>query len=680
MKPRLLGALCASFFLAACAAPEADPFVAPPAASGVALANFDTSVRPQDDFYRYVNGTWLRTTPIPPDRSNYGSFTQLADETEKNLRALIEAAANDPDLPAGSEARKVGDFYASFMDEAKADELGLRPLAAELAAIEAVQSRDALLRLMAHFQRIGVRSPVGGFINTDARQSDRYIVYFFQSGLGLPDRDYYLSADAKFESLRASYLAHIERMLTLAGEPRPAEAARDILALETRLAQAHWDRVKSRDDTLTYNKYAVAELGRVTPGFAWERYLGDMGIRNASEVILMQPSYFQELGKAFDEVPLETWKRYARWSLISSFAPYLDRAFVEEDFGFYGKTLRGVQENRPRWKRGVAAVENALGFAVGKMYVARHFPPEAKARMQALVANLIEAYRQSITSLDWMSEQTKQRALEKLAKFTPKIGYPDTWRDYSALEVVRGDLVGNVMRANVFEFERQAAKLGQPVDRSEWFMTPQTVNAYYNPGMNEIVFPAAILQPPFFDMTADDAVNYGAIGAVIGHEIGHGFDDQGSKYDGDGNLNNWWTDADRAEFEKRAKRLIDQYDGFEPLPGQRVNGALTIGENIGDLGGLTIAYHAYRLALKGGEAPVLDGFTGEQRFFIGWAQVWRRLYREQELLNRLKTDPHAPSEYRTNGVLANMPEFYAAFDVKEGDRLYLPPERRVKIW
>jgi putative endopeptidase len=670
--------------VAACGARPA----APPPASGIELANFDHNVRPQDDFYRYVNGTWLKTTQIPPDRSNYGSFTRLADEAEQQLLAIIQEAAAAPDRTEGSEAQKVGDLYASFMDEARLEGLGLAPLAAELARIDALAGKRALAAQFAHFMSIGVSSPVFMYVEQDAKDATRYIAWVGQaipytgsvSGLGLPNREYYLSPDPKFVEIRQRYREHVEKTLALAGIRHARAAAGHILALETRIAKIHWTAVEDRDDDKVYNLHSFEQLRALTPKFDWDAYVKQAGIEKSPGVIVRQPSYFKDLQQVIAAVPLAHWRAYLKWHLLRNYSDYLSSAFVDRHFDFYGRTLRGAQENRPRWKRGVAVVEASLGEALGKIYVERHFPPASKARMQELVANLKKAYAQSIRELEWMGPETRQRALEKLARFNVKIGYPDKWKDYSGLAIRPDDLLGNVMRSRRLEFGRDVAKLGGPIDRDEWGMTPQTVNAYYNPGLNEIVFPAAILQPPFFNAAAEDAVNYGGIGAVIGHEIGHGFDDQGSKYDGDGNLKSWWTEADRAAFEQRTQRLIAQYDAYEPLPGHRVNGALTIGENIGDLGGASIAYKAYRLSLGGREPPVLDGYTGDQRFFIGWAQVWARLYREQALLERVKTDPHSPSEYRANGPLVNLPEFHAAFGVREGDRMYLPPEQRVRIW
>ncbi|WP_028007295.1 M13 family metallopeptidase [Solimonas flava] len=647
--------------------------------SGIETANFDPQVRAQDDFYRHINGTWLKKTEIPADKSNYGAFTKLADDAQLHLREIIEAAAANPDKKPGSDEQKTGDFYAAFMDEARADTLGLQPLEGELATIAALKDRKELPALLAHLETIGVPT-FPGYIEPDAKDSKQYIVYLSQGGTQLPDRDYYLEKGDKFEAIRKAYVAHIEKMLTLAKLPDAAKSAKAIMALETRLAEAQWTQVASRDAENTYNKVAFADLAKLTPGFDWTAFIDGTGIGKSPGLIISQPSFFSAWDKIIGATALPTLKVYLQWQLLTNYAPYLSQPFVDENFAFFAGTLNGVKENQPRWKRGVEATEGALGEVLGRLYVAKYFPPEAKARMEALVQNLLKAYQQSIQSLDWMTETTKQKALAKLATFDPKIGYPKKWKDYSALEVKADDLVGNVMRSHLVEHHRETAKLGGPIDRDEWGMTPQTVNAYYNPLKNEIVFPAAILQPPFFDMNADDAVNYGGIGAVIGHEIGHGFDDQGSKFDGDGNLKSWWTDEDRKNFEARTKALIAQYDAYEPLPGQHLQGAFTIGENIGDLGGLSIAYQAYQLSLNGRPAPVLDGFTGDQRFFIGWAQVWRRKYTDQNLLNRLKTDPHSPSEFRCNGVVVNVPAFYPAFDVKPGDKMYLAPEKRVKIW
>jgi putative endopeptidase len=647
--------------------------------SGIVTIGFDAKVRPQDDLFHHVNGGWIARAQIPAEYGYFGNIMELRDNALRDLRAIIEDTTHQENASTGSEARKIGDLYTSFMDEKKAEDLGLEPIKGDLARIDAIQDKAGFLRLMAELERQGVDGLFHLAVTPDAKASDREIVQLTQGGISLPDESFY--RDPRFQPIREAYVAHVERMLALAGRPEPAAAARQIMELETRLARSHWDRVKSRDDTLTYNKKDRAALEALTPGFDWSTYFDIIGAKHVPEVIVQQPDFFTAMAAAYKDVPLDQCKSWLAWNVIHASAPFLNKAMVDEDFNFERK-LSGATELPPRWKRGVKVVEAALGEAAGKLYVARHFPPEAKARMQQLVKNLIETYHQDIQNLDWMSPETRKKALEKLAKFTPKIGYPDKWRDYSKLEIRRDDLLGNVHRSHAFELDHDLAKLGKPVDRSEWGMTPQTVNAYYNPLFNEIVFPAAILQPPVFTMDADDAVNYGAIGAVIGHEIGHGFDDQGSKYDGDGNMKNWWTDADRKEFERRAGMLIEQYNGFSPaqLPGQHVNGALTIGENIGDLGGLTIAYKAYKRSLHDTEAPVIDGRTGDQRFFIGWAQAWRAKYRDAELTRRLTVDPHSPAEFRCNGVVRNLPEFYAAFGVKEGDKLWLPSDRRVRIW
>ncbi len=647
--------------------------------SGVEKQYFDPAVAPGDDFYRHVNGQWLASTDIPADKSNYSAFSVIADDTQKKLLALIRQAA-DSAAPEGSLQQKIGDMYASFMDEARVNALGLEPLQADLLQIERLANPEQIPALMAMLDRIGVESLIGGYISRDAGQPDAYIIYLYQSGLGLPDREYYLADNKKFASLRRAYQDYVADLLRMAGTVDAADYARQILKLETALATAHWTKVASRDAEKTYNRRPLDRINDSTPQFDLAAYLDTVGVHSIDALVLSQPSYFEAIGRIVGEFGIDVWREYFRLRLLDSYAPVLSQAFVDRHFDFHGRSLFGIAQNKPRWKRGVDAVEDSMGELLGQLYVEAHFSPESKQRMQVLVDNLIRAYRVSIQELEWMSPQTKAKALEKLAAFRPKIGYPDRWRDYSALRIAADDLAGNVRRARQHKLRLALAKLGGPIDPHEWHMTPQTVNAYYNPTANEIVFPAAILQPPFFNPAADDAVNYGGIGAVIGHEIGHGFDDQGSRYDGDGRLRNWWTDEDRARFEQRTGQLIQQYDGYEPLPGYHVNGELTIGENIGDLGGLSIAAKAYRLSLNGKPAPVLDGYTGMQRLLIGWAQIWRRLYREEALINRLKTDPHSPGEYRCNGIVSNVPEFYEAFDVKPGDAMYLPPEKRVKIW
>lgn len=671
MNPRILAAAAAFASLPAAFAAE------PTLKSGIDKSNFDPEVRPQDDLFRHVNGKWIKEAKIPADRPADGAFFGLRDLSEKRVRAIIEDAGKNKD---DADARRISVLFASFMDEAHADRLGVEPIRPELDAVAGISDKPGFIRELAALQRAGVPGLFRIFVRPDSKKSDHYVSYLEQGGLGLPDESYY--REPKFEALRKAYVGHIARMLALAKVADSEKAADRVMAIETAIAGGHWDNVRTRDAEQTYNKVSRAQLKALASGLDLDPWLDGIGVKDVPELVVREPSYLTVLAKTVERFPIEDWKTYLVWHVINDRAPLLSEAFVRENFEFFSKTLTGTPEIQPRWKRGVALVEQALGEAVGKLYVAKHFPPEAKEKMKGLVANHIEAYRVDIEALDWMSAETKTRALEKLAKFTPKIGYPDKWRDYSKLELRPDDLVGNARRAAGFALDYQLGKLGKPVDRSEWGMKPQTVNAYYNPVMNEIVFPAAILQPPFFDPGADDAVNYGGIGAVIGHEIGHGFDDQGAKYDGDGNLKNWWTAEDKREFEKRTKMLIAQYDAFEPeqLPGQHVKGALTVGENIGDLGGLTIAHKAYVLSLKGREPPTIDGLTGRQRLFIGWAQVWRAKYRDAAMSRQLTTNPHSPPEFRCNGVIRNLTEFYDAFGVKEGDKLWLPAKTRVRIW
>lgn len=648
--------------------------------SGVEKENFDAGVKHTENFFYSINGTWLKNTEIPADKSNYGAFTKLYDDSQLAMRTIIETAAKKEGKVAGTDEQKLGDFYNSYMNEAAIEALGVKPISADLTAIAAIKDATELATSFGQLQGMGVSIPLGWYVNNDAKNSTQYAVYLGQSGLGLPDRDYYIKDDEKSKSIRDAYVAYVKDMLTLAGVADAENAAARIMALETKIAEKQWSRVENRDADKTYNKFAAADLAKLLGGFPWADYAKAVQLDTASEIIVEQPTYFEAFGAIYKETDLQSWKDYLALRLVSEYSGKLSKAFVDRQFDFYGKTLSGTTEQQPRWKKAVNASDEVLGEIVGKLYVADHFKPEAKARMEVLVQNLIKAYHASIDTLEWMTPETKKAAHEKLNKFTPKIGYPDKWKDYSKLDIKADDLVGNYKAAAAFAYSEMRNKLGKPVDRSEWFMTPQTVNAYYNPTNNEIVFPAAILQPPFFNMDADDAVNYGGIGAVIGHELGHGFDDQGAKFDGDGNLRNWWTDADKAEFEKRGKQLVEQYNQYSPLEGMHVNGELTLGENIGDLGGLTVALKAYKLSLEGKEAAVLDGFTGEQRFFISWSQVWRRKGREEYLRNMLMTDPHSPSEYRVIGIVSNIPEFYTAFDVKEGDKMYIAPEKRVKIW
>ena len=656
-----------------------------PVRSGLDLSHVDPQTRPQDDLFGHVNGRWLTEYVIPADRATDGAFRSLFDRAEEQVRDLItEAAAAG--APVGTDQQRIGDLYASFLDEATVQSRGTQPLRDELALIDAAADAGALAAVVGQLQRTGVGGGAGVYVDTDSKDSTRYLVHLTQSGIGLPDESYF--RDPQHAEILAAYPGHIARMFALVygGEPADhATTAERIVELETQLAQAHWDVVKRRDAELSYNLRTFAELSAQAPGFDWAGWIGALGAspQLAGELVVRQPDYLSAFAALWSSADLGQWKDWARWRLIHGRAAMLTDEIVAEDFSFYGKLLSGTEAIRERWKRGVALVESLMGDALGKLYVERHFPPDHKARMDQLVANLREAYRVSITSLAWMTPETRERALAKLDKFTPKIGYPKRWRDYSELVVRRDDLYGNYQRGHALEYDRELAKLGGPVDRDEWFMTPQTVNAYYNPGMNEIVFPAAILQPPFFDADADDAANYGGIGAVIGHEIGHGFDDQGAKYDGDGNLVDWWTDADRNEFGSRTTALIAQYDDFVPRSlddGHHVNGAFTVGENIGDLGGLSIALLAYQLSLGGAEAPVVDGLTGVQRVFFGWAQVWRTKSRDAEAIRRLATDPHSPPEFRCNGVIRNIDAYYEAFDVDPADELYLAPEHRVHIW
>lgn len=652
--------------------------------SGIDLSHLDPTVRPQDDLFGHVNGRWLAEHTMPADRATDGAFRELHDRAEEQVHEIITAAAGP-----GADEQRIGDLYASFVDEDAVESRGLAPLLAELAGIDTATNPEALATLIGGLQRSGAGGGVGLYVDTDSKDSSRYLVHLTQSGLGLPDESYY--RDEQHAAILGAYPGHIAAMFALVfgGSPDEyADRAGRIVALETKLAAAHWDVVRRRDADLTYNLRTFADLPVDAPGFDWNGWITAVGAspEKVAEVIVRQPDYLTAFAQLWASADFADWQDWARWRLIHARAAVLPAAVVAEDFDFYGRTLSGTEQIRERWKRGVSLVESLMGDAVGRIYVEQHFPPDAKARMDVLVANLREAYRVSIDDLEWMTPATRRRALEKLDRFTAKIGYPANWRDYSALVIDRDDLYGNVIRGTQVESDREVGKLGGPVDRDEWFMTPQTVNAYYNPGMNEIVFPAAILQPPFFDAQADDAANYGGIGAVIGHEIGHGFDDQGSKYDGDGHLVDWWTDADRSEFTVRTNALIAQYDTFVPRDlAQRpdpphVQGAFTVGENIGDLGGLSIALLAYRLSLGGRPAPVIDGLSGEQRVLFGWAQVWRTKSRPAEAVRRLATDPHSPPEFRCNGVVRNVDTFYEAFGVTEGDALFLDPQQRVRIW
>ncbi|MCU1581627.1 MAG: peptidase [Microbacteriaceae bacterium] len=653
--------------------PDSSPLSGAPLSSGINIDELDADIRPQDDLYRHVNGRWIERTSIPSDKARYGSFYLLAEEAEEAVRDIIvEAQTAEP----GTEERKFGDLYASFLDEARVEELGATPLAPLLSEVDRIGSIDDFLATLGRLERQGSNGFFQLFVDNDPGNPERYLVFLEQGGLGLPDESYY--REDKFAEIRTSYKAFVETMLALGGVENAADRAARIFALETELAAEHWDNVKSRDSEATYNPTTWDQVH----GFDLWRDALDVPAGSLDELVVRQPSFLAGLAALLDDDHLEAWSDWLRWQVIRSNAAYLSSEFVAANFDFYGKTLTGTPEMRARWKRGVSLVEGSLGEAVGRIYVERHFPAEAKASMDILVANLIEAYRQSITGLHWMTDATRGRALEKLDKFTPKIGFPAKWRDYSSLQIDASDLLGNVRATNEFEFQRELGKIGKPLDRDEWFMTPQTINAYYNPGFNEIVFPAAILQFPFFDATRDAAANYGAIGAVIGHEIGHGFDDQGSKYDGDGRLTDWWTAEDRAAFEKLTASLIEQYNALAPLqvPDHHVNGALTIGENIGDLGGLSIAWKAYVISLDGAEPPVIDGLSGAERFFLSWAQAWQLKARNEEVIRLISIDPHSPNEFRCNQIVRNIDEFYNTFGVTEADELWLEPRERVTIW
>jgi predicted metalloendopeptidase len=649
--------------------------------SGITKANIDNTVRPQDNFYQYVNGGWIKRSEIPGDKTAIGSFYDLRDDADNSVKAIIEDLAKQKNLVAGSDEQKVADLFNSFMDMEKRNAAGITPLLPIMDDINKLKSKKDLAKFFGEYQAVGINTPFSFYISVDAKDSSNYATHVWQSGLGLPDQDYYFNEEERFVKLRQGYLAHIEKMFELAGLPNGKAAAQSIMSLETKLAEHHWTRVESRDSEKRYNKFAVSDLPKsVTDKFDWLTYLDALGVSGQKNLIVNQPDYAAAFGDIFTETSVADWQTYLTFHTLSRFASYLTAGLDNEDFNFFSKQLNGREEQRPQWKRGVSVVNSNLGEVIGKVYVAKHFTPEAKSRMSQLVENLRGAYGESIDELEWMSDDTKKSAHVKLAAFTPKIGYPDKWEDYSALTIKADDVVGNIIRSGKISHTKEVEKLGGPIRTWEWGMTPQTVNAYYNPTVNEIVFPAAILQAPFFNMAADDAVNYGGIGAVIGHEMGHGFDDQGSKYDDKGNLRNWWTEADLKAFKERADNLVSQYSNYAVFDDLNVNGELTLGENIGDLSGVTIAYKAYKASLNGKEAPVIDGLTGDQRFFMGYAQIWRSKIVEKSMRNRVATDPHSPGEFRALGSLSNMPEFYDAFNVKEGDKMYIAPENRVKIW
>lgn len=643
---------------------------------GFDLTGRDTSVAPSKDFFDYANGNYLNKLEIPSDRSRYGAFDALQELSQQRMHAVLEKAAGNP-AAAGDEA-KIGAFYRSFMDEAKVNALGAKPLAADLAAIRGIKSKDQMAEHMGSTMREFGGSFFGSYVHDDAKDPEVYAAYLFQGGLGLPDRDYYL--EERFKPQKDAYQAYITKLLTLEGWDKPAENAAAIVALETEIAKVSWTRAERRDDDKTYNPFEIAKLQSYAPGFNWSAFLKGANLSKANRVIVAENTAFPKIADIYAKAPLETLKAWAAFNLADQAAPYLSKDFDEANYEFRNKTLSGQPVQQPRWKRAVTATDNNVGEALGKLYVEAYFPPESKAKMEALVGDIRVAMKGRIEKLDWMGPETKAKALEKLAKFGVKIAYPDKWRDYSALQVKDGDLYGNIERATAFEWDYRAARFGGPVDDAEWGMTPPTINAYYQPTKNEIVFPAAILQPPFFDPEGDPAINYGGIGGVIGHEITHGFDDQGRKSDGDGRLSDWWTAEDAAKFDAQAKKFGAQYSAVEVLPGAHINGDLTMGENIADLGGLLLALDAYHLSLKGKPAPVIDGLTGDQRVFLGWAQVWRGKYRDDRMRQQLVSDPHSPPKYRVQVPVKNIDAFYEAFGVKPGDGMYVKPEDRVRIW
>jgi predicted metalloendopeptidase len=666
--------IIAATFAGAAVADEA------PLKSGLDLSGYDRAVRPQDNLYDFSNGTWQQRTQIPPDLSNYGTFAKLDEEAQDQVHGLLEDALRNPPAP-GTEEAKAADFYRSFLDSARIESLGLTPLAPQFARIDAIKTPGDVVRYIGYNQVIGVGDPMAWSAPQDAGDAKRYLTEIDQSGLTMPDRDYYLRDDAKYREYRQRFETYVSSMLVLAGASS-ADAARQthaIVGIETRLAQAHWTKVQNRDPVKTYNKMDLATARKLAPEIDWRDFFAAVGAP-VNEFVISQPSFISALGKMIDGVPVADWRTYFRYRLLDNYAPFLPARFDQLHFQFHEHVLSGVMEQRPRWKRAVSLLDGNIGEITGRMYVTRYFPPESKARMKALVGNLLEAYDRALDKIEWMGPHTREQAKLKLSRIMVKIGYPDRWRDYSALSISPDDLIGNVERSAHFDLERHAMRLDKPVDRGEWDMTPQTVNAYYSPTMNEIVFPAAILQPPFYDAKADDAVNYGGIGGVIGHEISHGFDDQGRQFDADGNLRDWWTPDDAARFKALTAALVTQYSAFTVLDGLHVNGELTLGENIADNSGVTIAYEAYRIALQDHEPPVIDGFSGPQRFFLGWAQIWRRKYTADNLRQRISVDPHSPNQFRANGVARDIDAFYDAFGVKPGDGMYLPPAQRVKIW
>ena len=685
MQTRLMtSVMCAiaALVLAACSKDQgaiAEGAVKSGRTLGFDPAELNDAVHPGDDFFAYVNGKWISENEIPADRSRYGAFDMLRDKSDEDVKAIIEEASASSNT-VGSDEQRVGDLYLSFQDFVSRDAADIQPLEPYLSAIDALESKQDVFAFFGVGARLGFNSPIGMFAYADAKDPGINTMYLGQGGIGLPEREYYFKDDEKSEDLRQQYKALITDAHTLAGFTLEPEAVDVIYGLEEAIARAHMTKEETRNFANNYTKFDQGDFESLIPNVAWDQFLGAFGLPEPGYLVSVTTPFFEKLGPILDTVRLADWKLYLRWQVLNSQASRLTRALDDRNFEFYGKALRGSEEQRPDWRRAVGVVDAGLGELVGKVYVEQHFPAEAKERMDILVANLVKAYQDSVKALDWMSEETKAEALAKLSKFEPKIGYPETFRRYEGVTIAKNDYFGNSMRIREANIERDISRHGGPVDRDEWGMNPQTVNAYYTPVLNQIVFPAAILQPPFFDLNADEAINYGAIGAVIGHEIGHGVDDQGSKFDGDGNIRNWWTDADRAEFENRTDALVGQYDSYYPFPDLHVNGTFTLGENIGDLGGISIALKAYLDSLEGQEPPVIEGFTGVQRVFIGYGRVWRSKIRDEALRNQIATDPHSPAIYRANGSVRNVPEWYRAFEVSDSNELYLAPEERVKIW
>lgn len=681
MRTYLTVTAIAALFASACSPADnsetpASEATAQIGAWGIDTAQMDADVKPGDDFFDYVNGKWLASFEIPADKSRFGVFDELRDKSEEDVHEILTEVMAEDAAP-GSTAQKVGDLYASWMDEATIEARGLEPLRPKLAEIEALSSAEDLQRL---FGKIDYAAPFTISILPDPEDTTRYTVSIDQAGLGMPDRDYYLSDGAQFETYRAAYKDYVTTIFELLGDAEPDASAAAVISLENEIAGYHWTRERSRNLEESYNPVTRAELDEMVPAIDWDIVLGEAGVPDIQTLILAETTAIRDASALIASMPLETWKTYLRFHIASDYAPYLPAAFDQANFDFYSKTIRGIEQQRERWKRGVTLLDRYIGEGLGELYVERHFPADNKAQMEELVRNLRASLKSRLEGLEWMDDPTRNAALTKLSTFEPRIGYPDTWRDYSGLTIEPDKLFENVEAARRFEWHRQLERIDDPVDRAEWEMNPQTVNAYYNPLMNQITFPAAILQPPFFDPHADPAVNYGAIGAVIGHEIGHGFDDQGRQFDEAGTYRNWWTDDTNAKFKAATDKFAAQYDGYCPFENTCVNGRLTMGENIGDLGGLEMAYTAYKLSLNGEEAPVIDGFTGDQRFFMSWAQVWRALQREDAARAQILTDPHSPAKYRVNGVVRNMDAWYDAFGVEASDELYLEPEERVRIW